>query len=57
MGSPASHREAVPTGLRQRGYAQDGLARGFPFIGGKKATLHRVLGEKGVVLTSEAVAR
>ena len=31
--------------------------RGVSFIGGKKATLHRVLGEKGVVLTPEAVAR
>ncbi len=47
----------MPTGLRQRGYAQDGLARGFPFIGGTKTTLRRVLGEKGVVLTPEAVAR
>ncbi len=27
------------------------------FIGGKKATLHRVLGEKGVVLTPEALVR
>ena len=33
------------------------VGAGFPFIGGKKATLHRVLGEKGVVLTPEAVAR
>ncbi len=31
--------------------------RGVSFIGGKKATLHRVLGEKGVVLTAEAQAR
>ncbi len=46
----------MPAGLRQRGYAQDGLARGFP-IGGTKTTLRRVLGEKGVVLTPEAVAR
>ena len=29
----------------------------IPFIGGKKATLHRVLGEKGVVLTPEALVR
>ncbi len=48
----------MPAGLRQRGYAQDGLARGFsPFVGGKKATLGRILGEKRVVLTPEAVAR
>ncbi len=31
--------------------------RGVSFIGGKKATLHRVLGEKGVVLTPEALVR
>ncbi len=47
----------MPTGLRQRGYAQDGLARGFSFIGGKKEMLRRVLGEKRVSLTAEAAAR
>ncbi len=31
--------------------------RAVSFIGGKKATLHRVLGEKGVVLTPEALVR
>ncbi len=31
--------------------------RADPFIGGTKATLARVLGEKGVVLTAEAAAR
>ncbi len=31
--------------------------RGVSFIGGKKATPPRVLGEKGVVLTAEAQAR
>ncbi len=31
--------------------------RGVSFVGGKKATLVRVLGEKGVVLTAEAQAR
>ncbi len=31
--------------------------RAVSFIGGKKATLRRVLGEKGVVLTAEAQAR
>ena len=29
----------------------------IPFIGGKKATLRRVLREKGVALTAEAAAR
>ncbi len=29
----------------------------YPFIGSTKATLARVLGEKGVVLTAEAQAR
>ncbi len=29
----------------------------FPFVGGKKATLRRVLREKGVALTAEAQAR
>ncbi len=47
----------MPTGLRQRGYAQDGLEGGFPFVGSKKATLRRVLREKGVPLTAEAQAR
>ncbi len=48
----------MPTGLRQRAYAQDGLEGGFPpFVGSKKATRRRVLGEKGVVLTPEAQAR
>jgi len=46
----------VPAGFRQRGDAQDGLA-GVSFVGGTKATLRRVLGEKGVVLTPEAAAR
>ncbi len=31
--------------------------RWVSFVGGKKATLVRVLGEKGVVLTAEAAAR
>ncbi len=43
--------------LRQRGDAQDGLEGISPFIGGKKATLARVLGEKGVIPTAEAQAR
>ncbi len=57
MGSPASRREGPSAGLRQRGYAQGGLARGFPFIGSTKATLRRVLGENRVSLTAEAAAR
>ncbi len=38
-------------GIRESGW------RGVSFVGGKKATLRRVLGEKGVVLTPEAQAR
>ena len=33
------------------------MARGFSFVGGKKATLLRLFREKGVVLTPEAQAR
>ncbi len=33
------------------------VLRAVSFIGGKKATLPRVLGEKGVILTAEAQAR
>ncbi len=51
----------MPTGLRQRGYAPPGLVGGPPppppFVGSKKATLRRVLREKGVPLTAEAAAR
>ncbi len=39
------------------GSIRDSGWRAVSFIGGKKATLHRVLGEKGVVLTAEAAAR
>ncbi len=39
------------------GSIRDSGWRAVSFIGGKKATLVRVLGEKGVVLTPEAVAR
>ena len=31
--------------------------RGVSFVGGRKATLHRLFREKGVVLTAEAQAR
>ncbi len=39
------------------GSIRDSGWRGVSFVGGKKATLVRVLGEKGVVLTAEAAAR
>ncbi len=39
------------------GSIRDSGWRGVSFVGGKKATLARVLGEKGVVLTAEAAAR
>ncbi len=38
------------------GSIRDSGWRAVSFIGGKKATLARVLGEKGVVLTAEAAA-
>ena len=34
-----------------------GLARGYPFVGGKKATLARLFRERGISLTAEATAR
>ncbi len=49
-------RRRAPRRSERAGIADSGW-RGVSFIGGKKATLHRVLGEKGVVLTPEAVAR
>ena len=39
------------------GSIRDSGWRGVSFVGGKKATLARVLGEKGVILTAEAQAR
>ncbi len=39
------------------GSIRDSGWRAVSFIGGTKATLARVLGEKGVVLTAEAAAR
>ena len=51
-------RAQKPRVRRLEGHAiADSGWRGVAFIGGKKATLHRVLGEKGVVLTAEAQAR
>ncbi len=48
------HRaSAAQTARRCAGRA----GRGFPFVGSKKATLRRVLREKGVPLTAEAQAR
>ncbi len=51
-------RAQKPRVRRLEGHAiADSGWRGVSFVGGKKATLVRVLGEKGVVLTAEAAAR
>ena len=51
-------RAQKPRVRRLEGHAiADSGWRGVSFIGGKKATLARVLGEKGIVLTAEAGAR
>ncbi len=47
----ARRRGSDSAAMRRTGW------KGVSFIGGKKATLRRVLGEKGVVLTPEAQAR
>ncbi len=57
MGCPAADKEGAREPHRGRQHRRLRLARGFPFIGSTKATLRRVLGEKGVVLTPEAQAR
>ncbi len=52
------HRTGKPRVRRLEGYAiTDSGWRAVSFIGGKKATLRRVLGEKRVPLTAEAQAR
>ncbi len=48
-----SHRQS---NLRRRP-AVSWTGAGFPYVGGKKATLRRLFREKGVVLTAEAQAR
>ncbi len=51
-------RAQKPRVRRLEGHAiADSGWRAVSFIGGTKATLARVLGEKGVVLTAEAAAR
>ncbi len=51
-------RAQKPRVRRLEGHAiADSGWRWVSFIGGKKATLGRILGEKGVVLTAEAQAR
>ncbi len=47
----ARRRGSDSAAMRRTGW------KGVSFIGGTKTTLRRVLGEKGVVLTPEAVAR
>ena len=49
-------RKARVRHIEGRAVADSGW-RGVSFVGGKKATLARVLGERGVVLTAEAQAR
>ncbi len=49
-------RRRAPRRSDRAGIADSGL-RPVSFIGSTKATLVRVLGEKGVVLTAEAAAR
>ncbi len=55
MGGAA--QKAGTKALRARRYRRLRLAWCCPFIGSTKATLARVLGEKGVILTAEARAR
>ncbi len=51
-------RAQKPRVRRLEGHAiADSGWRGLSFVGGKKATLRRVLREKGVVLTPETAAR
>ncbi len=49
-------RRRAPRRSECAGIADSGW-RGVSFVGGTKATLRRVLGESGVVLTAEAQAR
>ncbi len=49
-------RRLAPRRSERAGIADSGW-RGVSFIGSTKATLARVLGEKGVILTAEAQAR
>ncbi len=46
-----STRPANRSGIAESGW------RGVSFVGGRKATLARLLGEKGISLTAEAQAR
>ncbi len=57
MDHPAPDKEGSREPLRGRQYRRLQLARGFPFVGGKKATLDRLFREKGISLTAEAQAR
>ena len=51
-------RAQKPRSRHLKGHAiVDSGWRGVAFIGSTKTTLHRVLGERGVVLTAEAEAR
>ncbi len=49
-------RKGPARSSNRSGIAESGW-RGVSFIGGKKATLHRLFREKGVALTAEAQAR
>ncbi len=57
MGGPAPGTEAAREAFGGPRHRRLRLARGSPFVGGKNATLGRILGEKGVVPTAETAAR
>ncbi len=57
MGDPAPGTEAAREAFGGPRHRRLGLARGIPFVGGKKATLDRLFREKGIVLTTEAWLR
>ena len=57
MGDPAPGTEATREAFGGPRHRRLRLARGFLFVGGKKATLGRIFREKGIVLTAEAQIR
>ena len=56
MGHPAPDKEGARGPHRGRQHRRLRLAR-VSFVGGKKATLHRLFREKGISLTHEAQTR
>ncbi len=57
MGGPASDKEGPREPHRGRQHRRLRLARGFSFVGGRKATLGRLFREKGISLMPEAQTR